>query len=86
MVFIRPIGHKVDGKLNLIVSLAVNSTASSRRLRCVSLAPTKRVGHFAISKLDLAPPWGLDKLTLHEQSSFRLLKLVGDLRGSPIKR
>ena len=85
MVFDCPVGHKVDGQLNLKVSLAVNSTASSRRLRCVSLAPTRRVGHFAISKLDLAPLRGLDKLTLHEEPSFRLLKLVGDLCGSPIK-
>lgn len=66
VVFDRTVGHRVDGQLNLKVSLAVNSTASSRRLRCVSLAPIRRVGHFAISKLDLAPLRGLDKMTLHE--------------------
>ena len=85
MVFDCPVVHKVEGQLNLKVSLAVSSTASSRRLRCVSLAPTRRVGHFAISKFDLVPLRGLDKVTLHEESSFRLIKLVGDLRGSPIK-
>lgn len=42
------------------------------------LSATRRVGHFALSKSDRAPQ-GLDRLTLHEESSFRLLKLVGDL-------
>lgn len=50
-----------------------------------AVAPRRRVEHLAISKLDLVPPWELDGVPLHEESSFRSIKLAGDLRGSPIK-
>lgn len=74
-----PVGHRVGRPLIFKYQSRGRLDDFELRIRCVSLASTRRVGHFAIEKLDLAPHRGLDKLTLHEESSFRLFKLVGDL-------